>query len=207
MSEENKNLTEETKAVPQKQGAPTGVIILLLILFFPVGIILMWLKKSWKLWVKIVISALFFVIIVAAAGGNSDAPGSSGGTTPSGVTSSGITADAQKEKEPSVTYEKVDLQKMLDDLDENALRAEKTYQNKYVEVTGKIRNFDSDGSYISIEPVGSKWTLTSVMCYIKSSEQRDYLLNKNVGDSVTIKGKIKSIGEVLGYSINIDEVE
>ena len=28
----------------------------------------------------------------------------------------------------------------------------------------------------------------------------------NVGDTITIKGKVKSIGEVLGYSIDIAEV-
>lgn len=107
-----------------------------------------------------------------------------------------------------VEYKKVDLQQMLDDLDANALKAEKTYQNAYVEVTGKIKNFDSDGSYISIEPVNAdQWNFDSVMCYIKNDEQLDYLLEKSVGDTVTIKGKVKSIGEVLGYSIDMDSVE
>ena len=108
-----------------------------------------------------------------------------------------------------VTYEKVDLKKMLDDLDGNALKAEKTYQDKYVEVTGAIRNFDSDGDYISIEPVNADpwdFSLVSVMCYIEDDAQIDYLLEKEVGDKVTIKGQIYSIGEILGYSIKIAEV-
>ena len=38
------------------------------------------------------------------------------------------------------------------------------------------------------------------MCYIKDDE-------KNVGDTVTVKGKVKSIGEVLGYQLDIKEVK
>ena len=209
MSEENMNFVEEKKPAAKKQGAPTGVIILLLILFFPVGLLLMWLKKSWKLWVKIGISLLFlFVIIAVVSNGNTNT------ANPSGTASSDVAAstdesqtDTTKSTENEITYEKVDLQKMIDDLKENALRAENTYQNKYVEVTGNIENLDSDGAYISIAPAGDEWNLTTVMCYIKTSEQKDYLLNKNIGDPVTIKGKIKSIGEVLGYSINIDEIK
>ena len=37
-------------------------------------------------------------------------------------------------------------------------------------------------------------------------EIQDILINKNVGDEITIKGKIKSIGEILGYSVDINEV-
>ena len=32
------------------------------------------------------------------------------------------------------------------------------------------------------------------------------MVQKSVGDGVTIKGKVKSIGEVLGYSIDIKEI-
>lgn len=196
MAEEQKDVViKETPA--KKQGAPTGVIILLLIVFFPVGLLLMWLKKSWKLWVKIVISALFLVIIIGSVSG-----GDSKSTTASESASNNAAAT-----EETITYEAVDLQTMIDELNENALRAENTYQDKYVEVTGNIANFDSDGAYISLEPMGDEWTLTSVMCYIKTPEQKDYLLSKNVGDTVTVKGKIKSIGEVLGYSIDIDSIE
>ena len=96
---------------------------------------------------------------------------------------------------------------MLDDLDENAMKAESTYQNMYVEVTGKIVSFDSDGSYISIEPVNAdEWNFDTVTCYIKTDAQRSVLMEKSKGDTVVIKGKIWSIGEFLGYSINIDEV-
>lgn len=89
----------------------------------------------------------------------------------------------------------------------NAMKAEKNYQGKCVEFKCKISNFDSDGAYISVEPTNaSEWNLTSAMCYIKNDTQKEFLLNKNIDDEITIKGKIKSIGEVLGYAIDIKEV-
>ena len=44
------------------------------------------------------------------------------------------------------------------------------------------------------------------MCKIKTDEQRNYLMKKEVGDIVTIKGQITSIGEILGYTIKIAQV-
>ena len=119
-----------------------------------------------------------------------------------------ISSAASTDAEPEpVQYETVDLQQMLDELDSNALKAEKTYLNKYVEVTGKISNFDSDGEYITIEPVDAdKWNFDTVMCDIMSDDQLEFLLEKSVGDVVTIRGKVTTIGEVLGYFIDIAEI-
>ncbi|MBQ7960071.1 MAG: hypothetical protein IJ285_02525 [Clostridia bacterium] len=125
---------------------------------------------------------------------------------------SGESSTSEQESEATeaateIVYETANLQTMIDTLQENAMKAETLYQNKYIEVQGKIANFDSDGSYISIKPVGaSEWDLTTTMCYIKNNTQKEFLMEKNVGDVITIKGKVKSIGEVMGYSINIDEV-
>ncbi|MBR1969748.1 MAG: hypothetical protein IKA17_05285 [Clostridia bacterium] len=144
--------------------------------------------KKWWLWAIVVI-----VIAIAGAGGSSDNNETST-NTPS------------KETE-KIVYEVVDLQTMFDDMESNAMKAETKYQKKYVEFECKINNFDSDGSYISVEPVGaSEWNFTTAMCYIKTDEQKEFLVEKNVGDSITIKGRVKDIGEVLGYSIDIDEV-
>ena len=97
---------------------------------------------------------------------------------------------------------------MFESLKNNALKAETEYQNKYVEITGKICNFDSDGKYISVEPTNAdEWNFDSVMCYIKNDNHKNFLLEKNKGDIITIRGKVKSIGEVLGYQIDINEVQ
>lgn len=147
--------------------------------------------KKWWLWVIVAVVA----IIIGTSGGSNDS------TT---VSNTDSTSNAAEE----ITYEVVDLQTMFDELDENAMKAETNYQKKSIEFECKIKSFDSDGSYISVEPVGAdEWNFSSAMCYIKNNEQKNFLIEKNVGDTITIKGKVKSIGEVMGYSIDIAEVK
>jgi hypothetical protein len=106
-----------------------------------------------------------------------------------------------------IQYEKVNLQGMLDELDANAMRAEEKYQDKHIEITGKIRSFDSDGKYISIVPCeASDWSINTVKCNLTDQTHKTFLLEKSVGDVVTVKGKVFSIGEVLGYSVKIAEI-
>lgn len=150
--------------------------------------------KKWWFWVIVVI-----VISIGASGANSGSSSNSGSTSSSNVENSVSEVNNQ--------YEKVELQQMIDDLDQNALKAEKNYQNKYIEFSAKISSFDSDGSYVSVEAVNaSDFNLDTVLCYIKNEAQLNFLLEKSKGDVVVIKGKVKSIGEILGYSIDIHEI-
>jgi hypothetical protein len=145
--------------------------------------------KKWWFWSIVVI----IIAIIGAASGNDETASTS--------------TDTASQKVEEIVYEVVDLQTMFDELDKNAMKAEQAYQKKYVEFECKIKNFDSDGSYIGVEPVNaSEWNFTTAMCYIKNDTQKGFLIEKNVGDSITIKGKVKSIGEVFGYSIDINEV-
>ena len=150
--------------------------------------------KKWWFWVIVVL-----VIAVIGSGMESDTD-----ETPDTVdTTVAETSNAAN----VVNYEVVDLQQMMDELDTNALKAEKTYQGMYVQITCKIANFDSDGKYISVEPVDAdEWNFKTALCYIKNDEQLNFLLEKAVGDTITIKGKVKSIGEVIGYAFDIDEI-
>ena len=149
--------------------------------------------KKWWFWVILV------VVMISVASGSGEKE------TDVPVDSSAVadTNSAAAER----FYAEVDLQTMIDELNANALKAEKNYQDKLVAVTGKITNFDSDGSYISIEPVGAdEWNFDTVMCTIKDEAQLNLLLEKVVGDTVSIKGEVTNVGEVLGYTIRIDEV-
>lgn len=142
--------------------------------------------KKWWVW------AVIIIFVIAISGGNDSDTGK----------------PIKEVNKETITYEAVDLNDMLESLESNALRAETEYQNKYVEITGKICNFDSDGEYISVEPTNSgKWNFDSVMCYIKNDDHKNFLLEKSKGDTITIRGKVKSIGEVLGYHIDINEVQ
>lgn len=147
--------------------------------------------KKWWFWAVVVV-----IVIVAVSGG---------GETNKATTQKEAVTEQNKQEQKN--YEAVDLQSMFDDLEANAMKAESKYENKYVEFGGKIKSFDSDGSYISVEPVNaSVWNFTTAMCYIKNDTQKTFLIEKNVGDIITIRGKVTSIGEILGYSVNIDEV-
>ena len=117
-------------------------------------------------------------------------------------------ADAGKESTSvQIQYEKVDLQAMLDELDANAMRAEDKFQGKYIEITGKINSFDSDGKYISVESCEAPMlNFDDVQCHLTDPSHKAFLLEKNVGDVVTIRGKVTSIGEIIGYHIDIIEI-
>ena len=146
--------------------------------------------KKW--WVWVLVAVVVIAVGSAATGSGDNAGGDSNGS---------------QSAQENVTYEVVDLQTMFDDLEANAMKAEQTYQGKHVEMVCKIKSFDSDGAYISVEPVNAdEWNFQSALCYIKNDTQRNFLLENNVGTEITIKGKIKSIGEVLGYTIDIAEV-
>lgn len=96
---------------------------------------------------------------------------------------------------------------MIAELEDNALNASDTYKDQYVSVSGKLDNIDSDGSYINIAPLDDSFTLTFIQCYVKSDEQLETIKSKSKGDPITVKGKVTDVGEVLGYSIDIDSVE
>lgn len=148
--------------------------------------------KKWWFWIAV---GILVIVIAASSGGDK--------TDTDSASSTNETTNTE-----TITFESVDLDTMLESLKNNAMKAEKEYKNKHIEVTGKIKNFDSDGKYISIEPTNADvWNFDSAMCYIKNDTQKNVLIEKNVGDVVTIKGKVKSIGEVLGYQIDIAEVQ
>ena len=160
--------------------------------------------KKWWFWVLIAVIA----IIGGASGGNNTETVSipKEETVVDNSIQENVKYNTSEEKE-EIVYEVVDLQTMFDDLSENAMKAESQYQKKYVEFQCKISNFDSDGKYISVKALNaSEWDFTNAMCYIKNDTQKEFLIQKNVGDSITVKGQVKSIGEVLGYSIDIKEV-
>lgn len=156
-------------------------------------------KKKWF------IALCVFIILWAIGSSISD------NEKPKEVASDQTVSNTQDEKKPieeakKITYIQVDAGKMIKDLHDNALKAQKDYKNQYVEVTGEISNIDSSGDYISIEGVNSNFNLTSIMCYLQNDEQRDVVIESGKGNTVVIKGKVTDVGEVMGYSIDVDEI-
>lgn len=100
-----------------------------------------------------------------------------------------------------------DVAELMDDLDANALKASEKYKNQYVELSGKLNVIDSSGAYISIVPTNREFAMIGVQCYIQSEEQKSAVMELSTGDILTVKGKITDVGEVMGYSLKIDEVK
>lgn len=152
-------------------------------------------KKQGGIVKWIVIGVIVIAIISAVSGGDDE-----GKKTAS-------TGGKQEEKqEQAIEYMPCTASEMMQTLESNALKAESTYQDKYVELTGRLGNIDSDGKYISILPADDEWAIIGIQCYIQNDDQKSQVAEMTVGDTVTLKGQITDVGEVLGYSLDIDSI-
>lgn len=114
--------------------------------------------------------------------------------------------EANNEEAEEITYKQVDAGQMLQELEDNALKASDEYTDQYVEVTGKIYNIDSSGKYVNIDGINDEFTMTGIMCYMKNDDQKSVVSNAAKGQTVTVKGKVTKVGEVMGYSLDMDEI-
>ena len=67
---------------------------------------------------------------------------------------------------------------------------------------------DSDGKYIGVgaAPNDYNYILQNVQCYIKDDTQKQQIMEIGTESPITVRGKIISVGEVLGFSMNIDSI-
>lgn len=153
--------------------------------------------------------AVIAIIILGAIGGSlggetADKPGK----TDAPVSQSENINTTQPESEPpEITYTAYAVSELMDDLNGNALKAAEKYKDQYVELTGRLNVIDSSGMYISIVSTQDEFAILGVQCYIKSEDQKTAVMDMAVGDTLVVKGKITDVGEILGYSLDIDSVE
>jgi RNA polymerase subunit RPABC4/transcription elongation factor Spt4 len=114
--------------------------------------------------------------------------------------------DSQKQESESIEYTSVSVNDMMDALNNNAMGASDKYKGKYLEITGKLTNIDAGGKYIDLMADGD-FEIIGVQCYIKNDDQKAKISALTKGDTVTLKGKCTDVGEVLGYSFDITEIE
>ena len=105
-----------------------------------------------------------------------------------------------------IKYISVTADELEKALDENAINASDDYKDKYLKITGKLGNIDSSGDYINID-TSDDFSLTNIQCYLQNDEQRATIKKMKTGDKIVVKGKCFSVGEVLGYSIDIDSIK
>lgn len=156
-------------------------------------------KKGGKL--KWVVLAVVAVGVIGAVGGNSDS------NTTSSSSASAKTESVKEVDTPApIEYTAVSANDMMSDLDSNAMGASDKYKGQYLEITGRLGNIDSSGKYISLYS-DDEYAIIGVQCQIKNDEQRSKVASMAKGDTVTLKGKCTDVGEVLGYSFDIEEIE
>jgi hypothetical protein len=166
-------------------------------------------KQSGKA-LPVIIAVIVILIIVGAINGGKDNPDTS---TPvsshpdNKATEKSSPTEKTKPTEKPIEYTKYKVSELMDDLNTNAMKAEKKYTDQYVEITGKLFNIDSDGKYIDLGPSKDDYTIIGVQCYIQSDDQTNKIIEMKKGQEVTLKGKITQVGEVLGYSLDIDDIE
>ncbi len=95
----------------------------------------------------------------------------------------------------------------MDDLNGNDMKAQNKYKGQHIEITGRLNVIDSDGKYISLVPVDDEWAIIGVHCTIKNDDQRKQIMEMAIGDTVTLRGKCTDVGEVLGYYLDIAEID
>lgn len=155
-------------------------------------------KRPWF----IILIVLIVIGAIGSAGGNDKQSDTSKDTNNAVVNEKDST---QKETE-EISYTVYNVSELTSDLDSNAMKATDKYKNQYVELTGRLNVIDSSGKYISITPTDDEFAIIGVQCYIKNDDQKNAVMDMSIGDTVIVKGKITDVGEVLGYSLDIDEI-
>lgn len=154
--------------------------------------------RRWWFWVLV-------VLVIAAVGSAMGSEDNGGTDTPQQETTGTPESGAGQAEEPAVTYTAYSVGQLMDDLDSNALKAESTYQDQYVEMTGRLNVVDSDGDYISIVPQDDQFAILGVQCYLQTEEQRQQVLEMQIDQVITVRGQITSVGEVMGYLLDVDD--
>lgn len=158
---------------------------------------------------KILIFPILLVLLaLAVSSGDSEESGNDGSENIQVSKESGKSAKGEKKEkneEEKKEYISVTADKLHEELKDNAMRAQEKYKDKYLKIKGKLGNIDSDGKYINIDT--EEITFTNIQCYIKNDEQKDAVMEMSNGDEITVKGKCKEVGEIIGYSIDIESIK
>lgn len=155
-----------------------------------------WYKKK-RFWVLGLLALL--ILAMALGGGGDDKPQNAGGDN-GATTQQRSESKAPQEKPLAVTPDK-----LIEDLEFNALKASEAYKGKRVTLTGPISNIDASGQYFNISG-SDEFSLTSIRIDI-DEEQRGIISKKSKGDKVTVTGEVAQVGEVLGFGIDAESIK
>ena len=144
-----------------------------------------WFKKK-RFWA---IGVVVLVIAMQAGGGSSDSNNSATDTAT---------------KAPAEPATEVTAQKLITDLEGNALNAKTTWEDKRVKITGIVYNIDASGDYFSLRG-DDEFSFTNVTVNIDESLV-GAVSAFTIGQEVTVTGTITGVGEILGYSVDAESI-
>lgn len=152
----------------------------------------------------IVVVIVVIGVIGSIAGGNEES------NTTDVVENASNTSEESSEpieqtEEEQIEYTPATVNDMMAALNANALNASDTYKDQYLEVTGTLGIIDSSGKYITLMP-DDDFAIVGVQCYITDDSQLDIVKTLSTDSTVTVRGKCTDVGEVIGYSLDIDEI-
>lgn len=114
------------------------------------------------------------------------------------------TYNPQDTVEKEIVYEEISVTKLISDLNANVFAASQKYADKYLQITGKLEDIDSNGEYFWL--VGDdEISIGDVKCDMEYSHVND-LLNYNIGDYVTVKIQITNIENTWFHGKTIEFV-
>lgn len=142
-------------------------------------------KAKW-----IIIAVVIIAVVGIAMGGGEE---------------SNNTNESSKPAKEKIEYTRVSADDMIKALEENAATASDKYKEKYIEVSGKLDTVDSSGDYITVAS-NDQWAINTVQCFIKDDKQLEIVKSMKSGDKITVRGQCTDVGEVLGYSLDIDSI-
>lgn len=176
----------------------TWFVVLMIIVFFPVGLVLMWKSPAFGTKTRVIVTAIFALLIAFAPKPDTTTTRS---TVPQ-TTAKPAPAPAPKQ------YATVSANEMMGDLERNAAAAQQKYKGKLICVIGRVGVIDSNGDYILVQS-DNQFAINGVMCHLKSRDeaQKNFLLGIQVGQYIKAYGEINDVGEVLGYTLKVDKFE
>ena len=155
----------------------------------------------------------WFIVIVAliiigaiASGGKSESGNTTAVADKTNSNNSEVKDNTAESTTIAIEYVDYTVDDLMAQLEENALKASNDHKGENVRITGKLNNIDSSGKYISLVP-NTDFAIIGVQCYIKNDETKAKVAELSKDSLVTLTGKITDVGEVLGYSLNIDNIE
>lgn len=106
----------------------------------------------------------------------------------------------EKESEPSIKYQVVDLSSFVKEYDENQISAEKKYTDSHIQTSGYVGNISEDilgDVYITLNPSNDEYYFgTYIQCYVTDEDSVTSLKN---GGKATIKGLVQdqTLGNII----------